>query len=371
MTLCPGEILFAAEWDFSSSLEVGTEYNDNILLSTAQEKLSDLIFTITPAFQLTGISDKIRYSLNSVLPGKKYVDQEELDTLRSTNTATLGWDWTPKAATELTAIFQKDETLETELEAAGVSTNRNDRHRYKLAVSHNYQWTSLFSLGTTADATRLQYHNDQYPESRQLHAGLSPTLVISSRTKTGLHLNYSLADYENIADIHTVYPMLYLQMDWTEISDINVQAGYRYTNTKYRQVDFEKNEDGFIGNLSLNLKWTEGLSTTFTTGREQYNTVEAQSTERNYARLGLKLQLLEKLFFNFHLGYDLNTQNNPDKEETHYLNVAPALAWQPVDNMTLKLAASYHNLKRKIHNTAPEPARERCLGRVTFSYRWL
>ena len=199
--VCPVKILFAEEWKVCPSLEVGEEYNDNILLSESEERiLEDLIIIVSPEIQISGSSGNTRFDITSILPGEKYIDNKEFDTFKNTTTAFLAQTWTSKAVTELTATFQKKNTLESDLETSGLATTeygqdlidekyrfkKSDQYHYNLVATHSYQLSPVFLLGTSIDFLINHYPDEQYPELRELHTGINPALAINAQMETGL-----------------------------------------------------------------------------------------------------------------------------------------------------------------------------------------
>ena len=339
---CLGPGSQAADWSLSPSLEIGGEYNSDVLLSS-EGNFEDYIFRGKPALQVLGMTQKTKFLFDSVLIGEKYFQEPGFDTVDTNTRVSLSHQWTPSLSTDLSTTFVKDTTLETELEAAGLQTARSDRFQYGLDLSSSISLSETASLGLSGSAEKSDYPDGQYPEELSWEAGLNPAWMFSPANTLGLNTFYSSSDYEDSSTVRTVSAVLYWLHDWSEKDHFTLGGGYFHTWNEIKEPNLETTDDGFLFNLEFNRAWTESFSTVLSAGRDQYDSVDARSVTRNYARTTLNYVFSPVLSSSCAIGYDFNTQSGTFGEDTHYFRVAPSVRWRLAENVSLSVSGAYEH----------------------------
>jgi hypothetical protein len=237
----------------------------------------------------------------------------------------------------------KDTTLESELEAAGLQAFRRDRYRYGLDLSNSISLSETASLALSGSAEKSDYPDGQYPDGLSWEAGLNPTWMFSPANTLGLNTFYSTSDYEDSSTVRRVSAVLYWLHDWSEKDHFTLGGGYFHTWTEFERADLDTTDDGFLFNLELKRAWTETFSTVLSAGREEYDTVDARSVTRTYARTTLSYAFSPVLSSSCAIGYDFNTHSGVFGEDTHYFRVSPSVRWRLAENVSLSLAGAYEN----------------------------
>ena len=379
--------VLATDWSVNPEVSLTTEYNDNVLFSR-HDKLDDFIAKLRPSVDILGQTEQTKFRLNTSVTGEKYFDHNDLDTILTSNDASLTRRWTPQFTTNMSANFSRDNVLETEIERAGLTAVRKTRYRYGFDLSGTYAFSDTFALTLGGGGNFNDYPSGPYPYMDLWQVSANTTWALTPKDTLGLLVNYYDADYKDVGTIKTLAESLYWRRDLTEKTYIIFGAGYRRTRTRYKVstlsiiidpgtgaliiTPVERNEtstdSGLIFNLSLNNTWTERFSTTLKAGREQYNSVDARSIERSYIRALLRYRLTEKSSINCNLGYDITDEEGRLGEDTDYVRVAPYLSYRYTEKLTFQLGGSYEY--KKNDTSTLDYSRNRFRGWLTATYRW-
>jgi len=389
------EPALAADWAVTPGIELKAEYNDNVLFIRDKYAIDDFILRAIPSIHIEANTEKLHFSLHSDLTGEDYVDHSELDALNSSNKAQLIYMWSEKFQTTIDGHFIKDETLEDELETAGLRAWREKRYRYGGDISGQYAISDILSVTMGGGPEFVRYPEDmeylsrsRYPDLDSWHLFFDPSLAIDDRDSIGLYINYNYADYEDSSNIKTLSGHLYFRRDLSETAYFILGCGYRYTWTKYNtykvrlswdpgtglpyyalEKDRESSGDGnLIFNAELNNDWTERFSTKASAARIQYNSTDARSVDLTYTRLNLRYKITETLSSNLRLSYDHTNEDGPYSTDTDSVQVAPYLKWSLTPDLALKFGGSYRYSKED--GWYDDYNIERFTGWISLSYSY-
>lgn len=381
----PDSRILAADWSISPGIEVTQEYNSNVLL-TDDERIEDFITEVKPRIQILRETDSSRLDFNSMVIGQKYIDHDDLDTLNNETNLNFTQSWSSKFSNDLSLGFVKDNILESELDRAGLRAVRQDRYRYLLDLSNNYQLSETLFVKFGGGVYQNVYPDGPYPDLFQWLVRLNPGWAVTPRDTLGLLVDYSNGEYEDFGSIQTLSNTLYWRRDLTDTTYFTIGAGYRYSWNELDTVAFiplvtqntfifiptteksQSSQDGFIFNFTLNNNWTERFSTILSAGQEQYDTVDVRSTQRTYIRTTFRYLLSELTALGFEAGYDLNNETGSGNVDENYLRVAPYLEWRLKKDLLLRLAASYENLETK--QSGDDFSRDRYRTWISLTYEW-
>ncbi len=376
----------SANWLITPDVDIAEEYNSNVLYSR-KEKIDDFITSFRPRLRGERRSEVSRAGLDIVLSGEKYLMNPELDAIDADCQAALERKWSERLQTMFSAGFAHDQTLETELEAAGLASARSDRFRYSAGSSADYalseRWFVSGSFGFRFD----HYPDDVNPDLQSLFASFGPGWKMNEKNTINGSIAVSQADYETETLDRTVSASLAWLRNLSETQSFQLSAGWRYSIIDIQQIiprlfirpdgtigirtvtiEEEATDSGLIFSLSLNKAWTDRLSTSLSSGREHYNRVDGSSVERNYIRTSTSFRLSERTTLSGDLGYDLSTAIGETDEETHYIRASNLLSYRLTPRATLRLGCSYE------HSLEDEPTdsfnRSRFKSWLSFTYNW-
>lgn len=358
----------AADRELSASIEVVKEYNDNIFFDT--EKTSDFIIRIKPKVQVSNNTERTQMRFDAALSGDKYIKNPSLDTVQMDTQLSLSHAWSPRLSTAVRGYFKRDETQETELELAGIPSLREERLQYGGELSGTYALTEKWSVKAAAIAGATNYPEEGHPNAKTFEGQLDQSWQLTPRTAIGLLGTYSLVDYQDIpgtiasedASNKTLRASVYWRHRYTEATSFQASMGYRFTWAEqtltfpqfvitpdgptfiFSRIPLESTDDGLIFSASAATKLSERLSATLSAGRDQYNSADATSVERNYIRSSLQYQLTERLSLELGPGYDYTVNDGPPQETNHYLRSSLALKFRLTERITAQLGGSYESI---------------------------
>jgi len=102
----------------------------------------------------------------------------------------------------------------------------------------------------------------------------------------------------------------------------------------------QSTSENIIGSFSLSKTWTDRFSTTFAAGRDQYNTVNAQSSEHAFIRANAGYKFSELTVFGIDLGYDSNVQDGGGTNSDSF-RIAPTLTRRISERLSLTFGTAY------------------------------
>lgn len=264
-------------------LGLGVDYNDNILFNDA-ERISDTIYRVSPGIALKSRSDVLDAGISAKARANYYDTYTEFDGIDQYYLGRLVYSFNPKFQSSVEAEYSIDTQVDRDLDTTGLLLTAATRDRLRGFVKGAYAPTEMTS--TVFGYTYLQ---DEFDEPRlsdsRIHS-LSLTINqdlsrIFPKTQGSLIFSYGDYTYERlleevqsstIGSIRTTYDETTLVdnfglsagvlYDWTEIFDIYVNLGGRYTEISYDQkvtqtVSIPPNPDQveFVTSTESNSAW--------------------------------------------------------------------------------------------------------------------
>jgi predicted porin len=175
-------------FDFTPTISVSEAYDDNIYLSSTNEK-SDYITTVTPGFNLNVVSEKSHLEL-SYAPSFVWYDKEDQnDTVRHSATLNFGQDLTQHLKFDLTDRYIKSEDpLEDTEDIEGIRNTRNTYQRNTALISLRYLFGPENSL--TVDYRHSTLENKDKALDDGITQVPSAKMIYWFNVKNGIELNY-------------------------------------------------------------------------------------------------------------------------------------------------------------------------------------
>lgn len=351
----------AADRYINTSIEVVKEYDSNVLF-TEKDKKGDFVIRIKPKIQVYNDSERTRVQFTSSMNGEKYVKNPDMDTIETDNALSITHAWTQKFSTSLSGFFRRDETLDALLESTGVVTSRQERISYgaELAASYTPSPTRELRGGVVGGFT--DYPQGYYPDQQFIQAYLDHSWRLTPRATVGVLVGGSLIDYKDEATNDTVHGTIYGRYDWDQTTTLEAGVGGRFTWLEqhvpsstptvklvdddlifvYPVVTEDSSDPGLLFNAGITKNWTPRFSSSLQVGREQYNSADVVSAERNFVRTVFNYKYSDYASMGLRLGYNLNIEeSSADTDKTRYLTTASWLRWRLSETLTAGLGGSY------------------------------
>jgi hypothetical protein len=175
-------------FDFTPSISMSEIYDDNIYLSSTNEK-SDYITAVTPGFSLNILSESNHLDL-SYAPSFVWYDKEDQnDTVRHSGTLTFGQNLTQYLSLDLTDTYIKSEDpLEETEDVEGVRNTRNTYERNTALISLRYLFGPENALTVGYGQSQLENEDETVDDGRTQDPFATVTYWFN--VKNGIELNY-------------------------------------------------------------------------------------------------------------------------------------------------------------------------------------
>jgi hypothetical protein len=376
-----GTMAAAADWSFSPWISLSQMYDSNIRF-TDKDQQSDFIATLKPVFSLTGDTELTHFRLDSITTGQIYYDNSNLDALFTDTKASVSKEWTSRLSSNFSARFVRDSTLETQLEEAGLRATRTERDLYDIGAGGKYAVSELLDIEVSGNIGQTFYPDGTFPDAFDWSASATPIWKVTERDKIGLSSSYAFKDYQDSSTIKTLSEVIYWERLFNETTTLRLGGGYRHTEVDFFTFEFRivppnrlaivkvpqvSTDSGLLVLADLKKDWSDRLSTTLSAGRDEYNTADVKSFQRNFARLATRYLLSELTTVKCDVRVDFNTELNPGNEETNYVAVTPSIERKITKDLSVSLTGSYE--RQVTDNVGPETTAERYRGWLSLNYQ--
>ncbi|MHC1729289.1 MAG: hypothetical protein AB9866_25370 [Syntrophobacteraceae bacterium] len=376
----------AQDWQASSGLELTQEYSDNVFF-TAEDKVDDLITRMQPKLQVARDTEVTQMRFGTKLNAEVYALHPDLSTVENDSQLQLTRSWSSRLSTGLNAFFSRNETLNQELEEAGLLAVRTERYRYGGGITGMYELSENTSVQAGTSLEETLYPDGTFPDQRLMRFNIHPNWKLNDRNTVGILADYSIVDYKDLA----LNRILAMSLTWrralNERMYFEAGAGVDFSwlqqditvpelvigpggipQIVFRKIRQESTDNNYIFSFKLNKDWTQRFSSDISTGREQNNTVDAKSTERTYIRTSSTYKLSELSNVRIELGYDLNSTAGSGQEDAQYFRIAPAFSRRISERLSLSMGGSYEYVIDQ--GVAANTNRDRSTVWVSLTYDW-
>jgi len=380
---------FAADWTFSPSISLRGEYDSNVRFSFRDDE-DDFVTSLRSAFTFTGETERTKLRLDPALKFEKYFESSSLDDIHYDINAVLTRMVTDRFSTELSSHLFKDSTLDTQLDEAGVRTQRADRYGFNFGFGENYALTERLSFSARESVRAFIYPDEEFPDMQSLQLEAGPGYQLTPRDTVRLSVTYATRDYDfasgegGSAEISTLQEMIVWDRQLSETASMSLGAGHRRTWSElsspvlifdpgdftFRTVEeeMESTDDGVVFLALLKNEWSERFATTLFAGREQYSNVDATSFDRTYAGIEGSYRISELAILASKLRYDHNEETGTGRQEIDYVVFTPSLEWKLTERSSLRFAGAYEHENRTGLNFDGDADRFRTW--IEFGYSW-
>ncbi|MBI5788217.1 MAG: outer membrane beta-barrel protein [Candidatus Schekmanbacteria bacterium] len=365
----------AADWSVVPSINAKTEFNSN-LNASFDNKLSDYIFTLTPATEFNYTTEASQLQGRLGLTGLKYISHTEFDHVDQSYQINGQYRLSPRWNLILNSSFIVDSTQTQELLASGLIMNRTPRRSFTVGPGITFNVTER--LGATVNYTfnQVNYQDPQFQNYINQAVGLNLTYPLKNQ-KTSL-LGNILGRESRYPSQGNIFRSLGINLgakhmfseNWeanflggvnisfldfqTQVADPD-QSPFFITIKQARQQ--ETNLSPFF-NVSTTRRWTN-LSITGGYALDQSASAFGSISETNRLFLNLNYNFSEKLSGS--LGGIYNLSNQVSQEDnfqsdnlsvtsqvtyrvTEKLSMAPGYRFSQQDDITNSRSAKVHNV---------------------------
>lgn len=251
-------------FDFIPSISVSEVYDDNIYLSSTNEK-SDYITTVTPGFSLNVLSENNHLEL-SYAPSFVWYDKEDQnDTVRHSGTLTFEQNLTQHLSFDFTDTYIKSEDpLEDTEDVEGVRNTRNIYERNTARISLRYLFGPENALTVGYGQSQLENEDRTLDDGRTQDPYANVTYWFN--VKNGIELNYGFTKADFWRDDSSIAG------DDYDGNSVGIRYIYRFTPHTNGSIGYDfasRDFDGFsedynvhTGSISFDHAFSPDLSLT-------------------------------------------------------------------------------------------------------------
>lgn len=350
----------ADEWVIDRSVAGRYSYNDNITMR-GDAKQADSFLSVTPEVGLASRTEARDLGMNLAIGGHWYQDRTEYNA--TDYSLGLAGKWRAELDRwNLTAGSKRDSTLQSEVAATGVVTERRQRTLNSVQAdwSHAFGATWSGNVGYNVSQARYESASDLVDYDDQL---LSAGLQSALSEDASLSLTYTSRDFETRNDrVRSQVDGVTLGGNWqvSERLSLGLSAGRQRTKSEQKYDGgtfiYQGNSYSYLagttrttnegstysGNVGYQFE-QGGLS--FSASRGQTASGTGTLLRTDAFGLGYSQRLDEKLSVSLGAGRTRSRQvENPDADN-RYTTFSSSLNWQLDDRLTL--GAGYnHALSR-------------------------
>ena len=371
----------AADHQLITSVAAIYQYNDNILLDSANE-VSDHIFTVAPKLELVRHSERYTVRADGKLEFYRYQDNDVLDGTDQWYNGTLDATPTERWRFGAEAHVSDDSRPDRDIEVTGLVLGNNRRKRINAGTSAQYTFSEMFGGGLFLEFNRENFDDPEVSDRKDYHAVLAMTRSLDAwlaRTTGRLNLSYSHYEFEReferfgtlgLFDVTTLigdktevdnYSLTAgTETELTEKVNLVVDLGGRYDQSQRElqltrtysppliieapsSTDADYDNYGFVGSVIFTYRGERSRSDLLLSQDLQPVSGENATANRTTVRASGSMRLLERLRGNlfFQWYQNINDQDDPTQQDidTQTWNAGGGLRWALNDYFDL--AANY------------------------------
>ncbi|MEZ4601731.1 MAG: outer membrane beta-barrel protein [Syntrophotaleaceae bacterium] len=378
----------AAQLKLVPSLTLRQEYNDNLFFEDSDEE-RHWITTVYPGLDLVRKTERLQLDATARLGLRKYLDQEQLDSIDQQYRGTLQWRFGPRLALNLAGGYLRDFRTDRDLEEIGLTTAQTRRDREQAGLGVEYALTERSRLDLGWGFIRTEYEEDEEADSDSHTASIGWSYALTERMQNRLSLGYSHSEFTG-SRIDNLVLSTGLSYSGSERLTWQVMAGGRYTRSRFEESvlvgftevvpgvfvgvfekrDEESDDLGWVASASVNWKGEFSQAGLALQREVRLASGRTGSTEVTSLVLNGSHRLSEQFSMTFSGGYYINEADEGEfggegiDEQT--LRLSPGLKYQWTPDLSAELSYDYTRLDDREEDT--EQTRNLVFLRLTYRF---
>ncbi len=181
---------FAADWSFTPSATLSQSYDSNFrFIATPPPPgttKGDFITSFTPVVSVTGETEETKFQFDTVTSAQSYFENPQFDIVNTNTTTSLTESWSPRFSTSANLGLLHDSTLEDQLQASGIVTQKVERYVFSGGLGAQYALNESLNLIASGLLAKTSYPSGALPDSDVYQATITPIWAITPRDNIGL-----------------------------------------------------------------------------------------------------------------------------------------------------------------------------------------
>ena len=331
----------AAEITATPSITLKAEYDDNINFDSRDE-VDDFSGSAIPGLRFNYLTELLEFNIYGEVDVKRYYDETDFD---RTNQL-YGFDSRYRMLERLYLLgefeFQKDESIDSQLEETGRIFKRDRRERYYADGGFRYQISELSEIGPNLSYEKRNFSSKDDDDYDLYRISLTYNKDFQNE-RDSISLVPSYSRYNSDTQDADGYRF---EVGWkrfikeTITSDILV--GARYTRIDRKDENNTDNDWGGIGRIEIAKK-----GETFFGNVGYSHDIRASSQgeiiQVDKLYLSIDKRIYERFGFKFDGSGYYSKNESGDKDKVRYFVLTPSIYYMLTENHLLELFYSYQN----------------------------
>jgi opacity protein-like surface antigen len=361
--------VFSAETSLLTSVRLRQEYNDNILYSK-NDKTDDFISHVIPTLKLKHATETLSLSAQAGLNAKFYWDNPDRDTINQRYRLDAKYRLTERWSFTAEGRYNKNTTLDTQLEETGTVTKRQDRRRYNAGAGLDYAVSERSTIGGDYNFQRTdferkssidtKFHSVRFFYQRRLQ-NQKDVITIFPRFAYGDSDDWDA--YNATLNFRWAHP-------FSETLDSSITVGPRYSRVDYKDNSDDTDTWGGVADMWLRKRGE------LTTGRlgfshrlQPRSNGEIVNVSRLYSDVDHRLSYRFGVGFRGGATYSSIIEDSPESDDDRwYFDVSPSAFYRFTERLQLRLLYSYNRQVELDRKGNPSTDRQRVWLQLTFNY---
>jgi len=372
----------ADEFKLTPSVGVKGEFNDNLFFSTSDE-IDDFITTIFGGLALLERTERLDLDLSARLDGVMYADNDELDDVDQFYSGRIGYRVTERLRLGADAGYSVDHRPDRDIETTGIVLGPVKRKRWRGGVSGNLTFSekSIGYLGFNVEDD--EFDDDERVDYTFYTANLGYTHDLSKilpRVIGRINAGYNYYNTDD-TDIENIYATVGFSRAITELFNLLVDVGYRYSASEFKVATIiptppflittttdTEYDSGFNGRIVLGYAGELIRADISASQRLEPASGRNGTADRTSFVFNVRKRFAEKFSASLYATYYLNKADagkmarEDIDEET--VSIRPGLSYEIIDNLVLTASYTFTRVEYKINDT--EAKRNRVYLRLSY-----
>ncbi|WP_144311413.1 outer membrane beta-barrel protein [Desulfonatronospira thiodismutans] len=286
----------AAEWIITPEMSVTGTYDDNLLF----EDVSDYELRASPGLRANMTGERTRLEVAGKVDVLSYLDYSEFDRVNQDYTLQSEYDLNPRTTLKMGGRLRFDYTFETELEEAGIVSEKSRRSYYTFLPGISVALDERNSLALDLFYASTDNRRDERADSWSTGGDLVwSRMFLDEQTFFLAGAGVEHVDFESrrVEGTHDIYRgIVGVSRDMGERYNVLLRGGPTWTHSRFDRNDERRRDDdlGFFIDSRLLWQITERTSTDVGIDHGQYQSIYAENITRNRIRAGLRHRFTEK-----------------------------------------------------------------------------
>jgi hypothetical protein len=349
----------ADDFKLTPSVGVEGEYNDNLFFSTSDE-VDDTITTVFGGLELLNRTERFDLNLSAKLDGLMYADNDDLNDVEQFYNAGIGYKITERMGIRAGGGYSEDSRPDRDITTSGLVLTGVIRKRWQGHVSGDVSLTEK----TTADVS-YAYLQDKFDKPEFVDYRFNTTNLgfahdfsenlprLVGRVNAGYN-HYTSDDM----DLENIYATVGFSRALTEIFNLLVDAGYRYSASEFKVDPITTDtqyDSGFNGEIVVGYTGETTRANISASQRIDPASGYNGTTNRTSFAFNVRHRFAEKFSASLYATYYLNNADagklavNAIDQET--VSIQPGLSYEIIDNLVLTSSYTYTQVKYQISDT--------------------